>query len=207
MDVAQRLPQLLADLGIQRAKGFIKQQHPGFDGKGTRQRDTLALPTRQLAGKPPANFGQLDKLEQLCHAARDFGLGGTACARAGIQPIGNVVENRHAPEQRVALKHKARTAFLRRQSRRIILPVKEHPSRGRKLQPAKDTKKRDLPRDPDGPSSAAMTQNCLEISSISMCMCGLPMAVRGSELIGMADFLRGLEKKGDKGQQREPQQG
>jgi hypothetical protein len=72
MNVAQALAKLLADLGVKGSEGFVKQQHPGFDGKCTREGDALALTAGELAWIAGANVWQLDQVEQFGHAARNL---------------------------------------------------------------------------------------------------------------------------------------
>ena len=46
MELTKPAPQLLADLGIERAERFVEQQNAGLDGESTRKRDSLALAAR-----------------------------------------------------------------------------------------------------------------------------------------------------------------
>jgi hypothetical protein len=50
MDIAQPTPQVLADLGVERAERFIEQENARLDGERAGERDPLPLPSRELRG-------------------------------------------------------------------------------------------------------------------------------------------------------------
>lgn len=45
VESAQPLAEFFADFGVERAEGFVEEQHVGFDGERSRQCHALALPT------------------------------------------------------------------------------------------------------------------------------------------------------------------
>ena len=48
VELAKPAPQLLADLGVERAERLVEQQDARLDGERARERDALALAARQL---------------------------------------------------------------------------------------------------------------------------------------------------------------
>ena len=116
MNLAQSLPQFLAHPGIQRAEGFVQQQHARFNRQGPGQSHTLPLAARQLAGVAVADVGQLDQFQQLRHTPGDLGTGRPGLARPRPQAIGNVFKHRHVPEQGIGLEHEARPPLLHGQA-------------------------------------------------------------------------------------------
>ena len=145
MNLAQTLAQFLAHAGVQRAEGFIKQQHPGFDGQCAGEGHTLTLAAGQLAGIAGADVGQLDQVEQFGDAAGDFGRVRALRAGAGAQAIGDILEHGHMLEKGIVLEHKARAAFLHRQPGGVGAFV-QHAASGRVFEATQNAQQRRLAR-------------------------------------------------------------
>ena len=107
MQLAQPAPQGLAHLGIERTKGLVEQQHPGFNRQRPGQGDALALAARQLVRKAVRHVAELHPLQQGCHTGLDLALGRAAGAGPHPQAEGHVLEHAHLRKQRVVLEDKA----------------------------------------------------------------------------------------------------
>ena len=70
VQLAQPAPQLLADLGVERAERLVEQQDARLDGERARQRDALALAAGQLRRIAVAERAELDQIEQASRRAR-----------------------------------------------------------------------------------------------------------------------------------------
>jgi hypothetical protein len=66
-------PQFLPHLGVERAKGFVKQEYLGLDGQGTGQGHTLPLTARKLVGVAVGEITELHQLQQIVHLIADVG--------------------------------------------------------------------------------------------------------------------------------------
>ena len=62
---ADLVPQLRADLGVERGQRLVQQQHLGLDGQGPGQRDPLLLPAGDLVRVAVRLLGQPDQLQHL----------------------------------------------------------------------------------------------------------------------------------------------
>ncbi len=111
MQITQPAPQVLAHLGVQRAKWFVKQQYPGFDRQRASQCDTLALPPGQLCRVSIRQPGQLHQLQQRHHLVVNRLFRGALRTRPHRQAECHVIENRHVAKQGIVLKHKADLPF------------------------------------------------------------------------------------------------
>jgi hypothetical protein len=112
-------PQVL----VERAEGLIQQQHLGVDREAPRQRHALLLSARQLARQPLGEWTHMGKVQHSLDPRRN------ALARPvmRLEPVGDVLPDRHVGEQGVVLEHDADAAPVRRQ---VIdaLAVEQDPS-------------------------------------------------------------------------------
>src|SRR5688572_16326559 len=69
LDLANRAPQLFADLRVERAERLVEQQHARLVRERARQCDALLLPTRQLARQALVVAFERDEPQQLGAAA------------------------------------------------------------------------------------------------------------------------------------------
>ena len=153
VQVAQPAPQLLADLGIERAERLVEQQDARLDGERAGKRHALALAAGKLARIAVGQPLELDQIEQLLNARVDFRLGDALPALAHAQAEGDVLEHAHMPEQRIMLEHEADVA-LADAARQRVLSVEMRPDpRSGHSRPAMMRSSVVLP-EPEGPSSA-----------------------------------------------------
>ena len=68
LDLADRAPQFLADLGVERAERLVEQQHLGPVGERARDRDALLLAARELGRQALVHALERDELQQLLRA-------------------------------------------------------------------------------------------------------------------------------------------
>ena len=68
MQTDKPFTQFLPDLGIDRAEGFVEQQHVRLRRQGPGNGDALALTARQLMGKPLLQTLQPKQFKQLLDA-------------------------------------------------------------------------------------------------------------------------------------------
>jgi len=134
VDLAQPPAQLLADLGVQGAEGFVEQENPRLDRQGARKGHPLTLSAGQLGRKPVFEPRQLHELQQLQHAIADGLPRRAAAAGPDAEPEGDVVEDRHVTEQGIVLENESDVAFPHGLGGRVLL-AKEDGSCGRELQP------------------------------------------------------------------------
>ncbi len=128
---AQPAPQLLADLGVERAERLVEQQHPRLDGERPRQRDALPLPARELRRIPGAQVVELHQLEQLVDLPRDLRVRRPPVPRPHAQAERDVLEHRHVAEQRVVLEDEADAAIARAGVGRV-LALEQHRAASRR---------------------------------------------------------------------------
>src|SRR5579859_391548 len=114
LELAQRLPQTLADSGIQRIEGFIEQEQLRFSRQRPRQRDALLLSARERRWKTALHAIQFQGIQQFgdarvlsfpgcspSNSTRDFG-----------QTKGDVLCDVQVREERIVLGHVADTPLL-----------------------------------------------------------------------------------------------
>ena len=65
VQAAQPDPQILANLGVQRAERLVEQQHLRIDRERARQRHPLPLAAGELLGVTVLEAGQPDHLQQV----------------------------------------------------------------------------------------------------------------------------------------------
>ena len=161
VDLAQPAPQVLADLGIERAEGFVEQQQARLDRQRAGQCDALALPARQLRWVALAEIGKLHEAQQFLDARRDCRRLGSLAARLDAQPEGDVLCHRHVAEQRVMLEDEADAALARRAAAHLDA-VEAHFARIGEIEPRHDAQQRRLarPRRPEQRQELAGT--CVE---------------------------------------------
>ena len=110
----QPAPQLLPDLGVERAERLVEQQHFRLDRQRPRQRDALPLAAgelRRAAGRRGSRAAPAPaaRAPRASISASD----GRVVARPHPQAERDVLEHRHVPEQRVVLEHEADAAIAR----------------------------------------------------------------------------------------------
>ena len=69
--IAQPVPELATDLGVERAERLVEQQETRLDRKRAGERDTLALAAGQLRRIAPAEIAELDQVEQFADTSAD----------------------------------------------------------------------------------------------------------------------------------------
>ena len=114
-------PHLHTQALVEVGQGLVKQQHLRLDHDGARQRHTLLLATRKLAGSALSLFAQAHHVEHRSHLGFDGGFVQTAFD----QTKGHVVPHAQVRPQRVALKHHADVALPRWQGA-DVLAVHQH---------------------------------------------------------------------------------
>src|SRR5690606_15665636 len=107
VEATQPHPQLLADLGIDRAEPLVEEEQAGLRSERARQGDALTLATAQLRRIAIAETLQPDEVEQGFRAAASLGRVDPPYAQAELDVVGD----RHVPEQRVVLEHEADAAL------------------------------------------------------------------------------------------------
>src|SRR5258705_809011 len=160
VELTKPAPQFLPHLGVERDERLVEQQNAGFDGKGTRERDALALTAGQLGRQTFPQRAELHQLEQLLHARADFQLARAQAARARTQPERNILEYRHVTEERVILEHETDVA-LAYATRQRILTVEMHFALVGPVQAGDDTKQRGLAR-------AGWTEQCDQFARVNV---------------------------------------
>jgi hypothetical protein len=98
--------QFLADLRVERAEGFVEQQHLGLVRQGARHGDALLLAARELAGQSFVEALERHELEQFLAAGDAI----RALHAPYAQCEFDVVGHGHVAEQRVVLEHQADAA-------------------------------------------------------------------------------------------------
>jgi hypothetical protein len=105
--------------------GFVHQEHLRLAHDGSRKRDTLSLPARQLFGQAVQQVLDFQHLGDLAHAGVDALFDSARLAEvrqlpqralqlAQAQPEGDVVVHAHVGVQRVVLEHHRDVAVARR---------------------------------------------------------------------------------------------
>ncbi len=135
-DALQQLLHQFARLVVQRAEGFVHQQHARAVGQRTRQRRALLHAARELLGKVVGKALEPDLGQE---AVRDVEL---LLARhaAFAQTEAHVVQHREPGEQRVALEHHAAVGARAADA----LAVEQHLAGGLMVQPRHDAQQRAL---------------------------------------------------------------
>ena len=100
---------------VERAERLVEQEdrRPGHDGPG--QRNTLALTAAQLVNAPVVFVGEADKGKHLADAV--FPLDGRDAA--DLQPVTDILGDRHVREQRVVLEHRRAVSRRRMRARHL----------------------------------------------------------------------------------------
>ncbi len=120
--------QFFADLGVECAEGLVEEQHLGLDRERAREGDALTLAAGELTGETGVEALELHEFQQPMHAVRDVTRRRAIAARPDVEAEGDVLKNRHVPEQRVMLKHKTDVAFSRRHARHVFTVKRDAPS-------------------------------------------------------------------------------
>lgn len=108
MQVDQPVAEFLSDPGIDRTKGFIKEQDGRFWCESAGDGDALALAAGELVRKTPGKPLKFEERKQFLDPGCPFG----SRPLLDLEAEGNVVEDRHGLEQGVALKDEANVALL-----------------------------------------------------------------------------------------------
>ena len=110
LDLADRAPQLVANLRVERAERLVEQQHARLVRERARERDALLLPARELARQALLVAVERHELQQL--GASPAPLGAAHAART--QRELDVVGHGHVAKQRVVLEHETDLALAAR---------------------------------------------------------------------------------------------
>src|SRR5882672_4996794 len=108
---AQPPPQVLAHLGVERSERLVQQQDLGLHGQCAGERDALALAARELRRVAVREPVELDQAQQVMDPRADFFARRPRPPRPDLQTEGDVLEDRHLPEERVVLEAEAHLAF------------------------------------------------------------------------------------------------
>ena len=122
---------LLPQLQIERAQRLVEQQDARAIDERARERDSLLLPTRELARLAFAVAAQLDEIEHFL----DLALQVSSTRALSPQAEGDVLENREVREEGVALEDRVDIAFVGRRAADLALAEIDQ-ARGRLLEPA-----------------------------------------------------------------------
>jgi hypothetical protein len=98
---------LHAQLRVEVREGLVEEQHLGFDGERSRQRDALLLASGELARTPLLVARQSHELERGLGTPPHLGAGKLAL----LEPEGDVAHHAHVRPQRVVLEHHADVAL------------------------------------------------------------------------------------------------
>src|SRR5690606_18422878 len=104
-------PQLLAHPGIQRPERLVQEEDPRLHRKGPRERDPLPLSAGELMRVAGSETVELHQGEKLMDPTLDLGVGGSRGPRTDPEPEGDVLEDRHVPEEGVVLKDESHAAL------------------------------------------------------------------------------------------------
>ncbi|MCY1294112.1 hypothetical protein D9M70_433940 [compost metagenome] len=118
LDLPDFFAQRHADLGVERRKRLVEQQHLRLDRNGAGKRHALLLAAGELVGEAVRQVLELDQPEHLLHPCVDLRLV-SAC---DLEAEGNVVMHVHVRKQRIGLKHHADVALVGFQ-RPLVLAV------------------------------------------------------------------------------------
>ena len=131
----------LAQLGVERRKRFVEQQHARFGCQRTRQGHALALPARKLGHTAIRIRREVHHLQQRVSPGADLRVGQTVLPALDAQAVFDVAAHAQVREQRVALKHHADAAALDR-ARGDVFVAKVHGAAGiRRFQPRNDAQR------------------------------------------------------------------
>ena len=107
LDLANGLPHLQAQLGVQIAQRLVHQQHVRLDDQRTGQRHALLLAARQILRQPVGVLLDLHDLQKAVCLPGDLILGGLAV----LQTVGHILGHGHVGENGVVLEHHADVAL------------------------------------------------------------------------------------------------
>ena len=99
---------LLSELEVESPERLVEEQDLGPVDQRAGDGDALLLAAGELGGPTVLEGGELHEGENVSHAARDLFLGDLAHP----EPVGDVVEDRHVREERVALEHRVDVALI-----------------------------------------------------------------------------------------------
>ena len=120
---------LLAQLEIERRQRLVEQQHLRPRRQSPRQRHSLLLAARDLAGAPVLELAHLDELKHALDSLVDLGPG----PAEHLEPEGDVAGDREMREQRVVLEHRVDRPAVGRQ-RRDVSPLEQDSPSARVLE-------------------------------------------------------------------------
>jgi len=130
---------LLSELQVQSPERFVEEQHLGVVAQRSGDGDALHLSTGELGGPATLEGGELDEGKDVRHAPDDLVLGDLA----HLEPIGDVVEDRHVRKERIALEHGVDVALVGFAIGHVLAAQQDFPGRGL-LEAADHTQRRGL---------------------------------------------------------------
>jgi hypothetical protein len=104
LDLADRAPQLLADLRVERAERLVEQQHLGPVRERARDGDALLLAAESCVGQAVVHAFEGDELQELGATLEAIGALHAPHAERELDVVGDA----HVPEQGVVLEDEAR---------------------------------------------------------------------------------------------------
>ena len=137
VEFAQPAAQVFPDLGVERAKGFVEQEHLGAISQRTGKGHPLALSTGKLGGQAFFIAFQLHGAQELGDTLTDGGFRRALGAGKDAEGKGNVFIDTHVVEERVVLENKACLALVGGQVGDIAALKKKCDRRGRRRIPVR----------------------------------------------------------------------
>src|SRR5690606_17943189 len=113
--------ELHPDFGVERAEGFVKEEHARLHSECTGKGDPLPLSAGELARVPVREGLELDQREQATDAVTDLPLRWPHPRRPHPKAKGDVLEDAHVPEERVVLKDEPDPALAHRPARHVFV--------------------------------------------------------------------------------------
>src|SRR4029453_18058579 len=107
VDGTERSAKLPPDLGVERSERLIEQEDAGIAGECAGESDALPLPAGELTGIALAEAGEVDQIEERIGALLERAAAGSRAARHHIEAEGDVLRDRHVPEQGIMLEDEA----------------------------------------------------------------------------------------------------
>src|SRR5215472_12117340 len=110
LDALELYLHLFPQLQVKRAKRLIQEQYARIHDQRASKRDALLLAAGEHARPSLLAAGHPDQVQGLGGPRISLGLADLEL----LQPISDIIENRHVREQRVLLKHRIDLAFIGR---------------------------------------------------------------------------------------------
>jgi hypothetical protein len=128
-----------AEILVERAEGLVEQEDLRIHRERAGERDALLLPAGKLPRQPLGESLHMDEAQHVGHALADPRLR----RMARLEPVGDVLGDRHMRKERVVLEHDADAAAMRRQMVHG-LAVEEDAARALRHEARDDAQKRGL---------------------------------------------------------------